>query len=221
MFLVTIPKCKTKALNICPFLPLSSSVNWNTSIEHLHRCACQANSVPKTRKGKTIWTRSRTQFTLERREKSLWGWVGRSMRCDVTQSSTLLAQPTQEKFPTVEFSPDFPNTADLVSNQWSLRITDFLWQENSLAGLHRWKGSWELVPHLCQLILPWSQKAQGSSTKALEIWLPETSVIIMLFNNFFPQVLKSCNLTHKKTDKASGAPSIQWRSTWDLSILLW
>ena len=59
------------------------------------------------------------------------------MRCDVTQSSTLLAQPTPEKFPTVEFSPDFPNTEDLVSNQWSLRITDFLRQENSLAGLHR------------------------------------------------------------------------------------
>ena len=136
------------------------------------------------------------------------------MRCDVTQSSTLLAQPTPEKFPTVEFSPDFPNTEDLVSNQWSLRITDFLWQENSLAGLHRWKGCWELMPHLCQLILPWSQKAQGSSPKALEIWLPETRVIIMLFNNFFPQVLKSCNLTHKKTDKASGAPSIQWGSTW-------
>ena len=130
--------------------------------------------------------------------KSLWGWDGWSMRCDVTQSSTLLAQPTPEKFPTVEFSPDFPNTEDLVSNQWSLRITDFLWQENSLAGLHRWKGCWELVPHLCQLILPWSQKAQGLSPKALKIWLPETSVIIMPFNNIFPQVLKTCNLTRKK-----------------------
>ena len=221
MFLVTLPKCKTKVkLNLCvPCYVVEC--NWNTSIENRARCACQANSDPNTRKGQTIWTRSRTQFTLEQRVKSLWGWDGWSMRCDVTQSSTLLAQPTQEKFPTVEFSPDFPNTEDLVSNQWSLRITDFLWQENSLAGLHRWKGCWELVPHLCQLILPWSQKAQGSSPKALEIWVPETSVIIMLFNNIFPQVLKSCNLTHKKTDKASGAPSIQWRSTWDLSILLW
>ena len=151
----------------------------------------------------TQWTNNMNTFKnlihTGQRVKSFWGWDDWSMRCDVTQSSTLLAQPTPEKFPTVEFSPDFPNTEDLVSNQWSLRITDFLWQENSLAGLQRWKGSWELVPHLCQLILPWSQKAQGSSPKALEIWLPETSVIIMLFNK--KNSLKSCNLTHKKRIK--------------------